>query len=317
MQTLLAYIDWTVRPEIFTAGPISPRWYGLLFAAGFLIGLFMVQKMFRAEKAPEAWLDKAFIYIVVGAVLGARLGHVFFYDWPYYSQHPGEILQIWKGGLASHGGAIGIIIALWFFSRFVSKKPILWMLDKVVVPTALAGCFIRLGNLMNSEIVGKVTNASWAFRFPRATQPEEKALWTDCESCTPPEGESECIETGQSLLQRVGSRVEEIAQCIPNMEDVPARHPVQLYESLSYLAIFAILYFVYWKTGFRNKLGFLFGLFLVLIFGVRILMEQFKVSQGGFETSLGNVLTTGQWLSIPFVLIGLYFVFRPVKRTNR
>ncbi len=316
MLWLFSYVNWTVNPEIFTIGPLSPRWYGLLFAAGFLIGLFMVQRMFRAEKAPEAWLDKAFIYIVVGGVLGARLGHVFFYDWGYYSQHPGEILQIWKGGLASHGGAIGIIIALWLFSRFVSKRSILWMLDKVVVPTALAGCFIRLGNLMNSEIVGKVADVSWAFRFPKATQAEEKALWTNCEGCEGANGDP-CIETGQGLLQRVGDQVQEIAQCIPDIAQVPPRHPVQLYESVSYLMIFAILYLVYWRTDMKDKPGFLFGLFLVLIFGVRILMEQFKVSQGGFESAFGNVLTTGQWLSIPFVLIGLFFVLRPVPAKTK
>ncbi|MCI5082117.1 MAG: prolipoprotein diacylglyceryl transferase, partial [Saprospiraceae bacterium] len=165
MQTLLAYINWDVNPEIFTIGPVTPRWYGLLFATGFLIGLYIVRKMFEEEKVPESWLDKAFIYVVVGTVVGARLGHVFFYDWDYYSEHLAEIPMIWKGGLASHGGAIAIIIALWIFSKRVSKKSILWILDKVVVPTALAGCFIRLGNLMNSEIYGIPTDVSWAFIF--------------------------------------------------------------------------------------------------------------------------------------------------------
>ncbi|MEY4107075.1 MAG: hypothetical protein RL181_1417, partial [Bacteroidota bacterium] len=147
---ILHYITWNASPEILSLGPITLRWYGLLFASGFLIGLFMVRKMFLAEKAPEEWLDTAFVYIVVGAVLGARLGHVFFYDWDYYRDNLAEIPKIWRGGLASHGGAIGVILALWLFSRYVSKRPILWMLDKVVVPTALAAGLIRLGNLMNS-----------------------------------------------------------------------------------------------------------------------------------------------------------------------
>lgn len=153
MQTVLAYINWNVSPEIVSIGPITLRWYGLLFATGFLTGLYIVRKMFEEEKAPEEWLDKAFIYIVLGTVLGARLGHVFFYDWDYYSNNLSEIPMVWKGGLASHGGAIAIIISLWLFSKYVSKKSILWILDKVVVPTALAACFIRLGNLMNSEIL--------------------------------------------------------------------------------------------------------------------------------------------------------------------
>ena len=162
---VLQYITWTASPEILSLGPITLRWYGLLFASGFLIGLFIVRKMFLAERAPEEWLDSAFVYIVSGAVLGARLGHVFFYDWAYYREHLSEIPKIWHGGLASHGGAIGIILALWIFSVRISKKSILWILDKVVVPTALAACFIRLGNLMNSEILGKPTDVAWAFRF--------------------------------------------------------------------------------------------------------------------------------------------------------
>ncbi len=269
MQTLFAYITWDASPEIVSIGPLTFRWYGLLFAAGFLIGLYMVRRMFKEEKAPDAWLDKAFIYIVVGAVLGARLGHVFFYDWEYYSKNLAEIPMVWRGGLASHGGAIGVILALWIYSRTVTKKSILWILDKVVVPTALAACFIRLGNLMNSEILGKPADVPWAFIFVRE-------------------------------------------------DDVP-RHPVQLYESLSYLAIFFILYYVYWKTDKRHKPGYVFGLFLALLFGVRIIWEYFKESQGGFESALGDIMSTGQLLSVPFVLIGLYFMFRktPDNSTNK
>lgn len=269
---LLAYITWEASPEIVKIGPITLRWYGLLFASGFLIGLLMVQRMFRAENAPEEWLDKGFIYIVLGAVIGARLGHVIFYEWGYYSQHLGEIIMIWKGGLASHGGAIGIIIAIWLYSRRVTKKPMLWMLDKVVVPTALAGCFIRLGNLMNSEIIGKPTEAAWGFLF-------KNAYFTQAE-----------IEQG--------------------LHEVP-RHPVQLYESITYLISFAILYWVYWKTDKRKKRGYVFGLFLVLIWGFRFVMEYYKKNQGGFESAFNHVLTTGQLLSIPFVIAGLYFMFRP------
>jgi phosphatidylglycerol---prolipoprotein diacylglyceryl transferase len=165
MQTLLNYITWDVSPDIVHLGPIVLRWYGLLFAAGFLIGLYIVRRMFLEEKAPEKWLDQAFVYVVIGAVVGARLGHVFFYDWGYYAEHPAEIIMVWRGGLASHGGAIGIIIALWIYSKVVTGKSILWILDKVVVPTALAGCFIRLGNLMNSEIVGLPANVPWASLF--------------------------------------------------------------------------------------------------------------------------------------------------------
>lgn len=264
---LLNYIHWNASPEIVSIGPITLRWYGLLFASGFLLGLFIVRRMFQEEKAPEEWLDKAFVYVVVGAVLGARLGHVFFYDWAYYSQHLIEIPQVWKGGLASHGGAIGVILCLWIFSVRVSKKSVLWILDKVAVPTALAGCFIRLGNLMNSEILGNPTTVSWGFVFER-------------------------VDGADGL----------------------ARHPVQLYESISYLISFIVLYNIYWRTEKRHKLGYMFGLFMIFIWGIRFVMEFFKSSQGGFETAFNNVLSTGQLLSIPFILIGVYFVFRPARQ---
>ena len=274
METLLAYITWDVSPEIIKIGPLTLRWYGLLFALGFLLGLYIVRAMFRAEKEPEEWLDQIFIYMVVGAVVGARLGHVFFYDWEYYSQHLSDIPAVWKGGLASHGGAIGIIIALWIFSARTAKRSVLWILDRVVVPTALAGCFIRLANLMNSEIVGTPSDAPWAFLFVRAYPPE--------------------------------------------LAD-EARHPVQLYESISYLLTFFLLYWAYWKTSAKEKLGRMFGLFLVLVLGViRFGLEYFKTSQGGFETEFGDALSTGQLLSIPFFLVGLYFIFRPGKgKPNR
>ncbi len=265
MQTLLAYINWNASPDIISIGFLTLKWYGLFFASGFLLGLFMVKRMFAVENAPEEWLDKAFIYIVLGAVLGARFGHVFFYDWDYYSQHLSEIPMIWRGGLASHGGAIGVLIALWLFSRNVSRQSMLWILDKVVVPTALAAAFIRMGNMMNSEILGKPADVAWAFVFLK-------------------------------------------------VDDVP-RHPVQLYESITYLISFAVLYQVYWKTDFRFYPGKIFGLFLIFIFGSRILWEQFKDSLGGFEESLG-LLSTGQWLSIPFVLTGLYFVFRNTEKVG-
>ena len=265
MQTLLAHIDWYATPEIFTIGGFSLRWYGLLFASAFLFGLFIVRRMFAAEKAPEEWLDKVFMYMVIGTVIGARLGHVFFYDWDYYSQHPIDIIKVWEGGLASHGGALGIIIALWFFSKYTAKRSILWILDRVVVPTALGGFFIRMGNLMNSEIVGNPSDVSWAFIFHNAS---------------------------------------------PAIERVP-RHPVQLYEALCYLVSFAILYYIYWRTDKKDKSGFIFGAFMMLIWGVRFWLEYYKNSQGGMEEYVNNALSTGQLLSIPFFLVGAYFVFRP------
>ncbi len=166
---LFNFITWSPDPEIFSLGPLSVRYYGLFFALGFLLGYYLLERMFKREGIPEAWLDKIFIYVVVATIVGARLGHVFFYGWDYYSSHPGEILAVWHGGLASHGGAIGIVIAIIIFSKRVSKKSPIWALDRLVVTVALAGAFIRLGNLMNSEIVGQVTDLPWGFRFLRAS----------------------------------------------------------------------------------------------------------------------------------------------------
>lgn len=164
---LLEFVSWNADPILFSLGPISVRWYGLAFAVGFLAGYNIVAKMFKHEGAPERWLGILLMYLVVGTIVGARLGHVFFYEWDYYSQHPGEILQIWNGGLASHGGTIANIIGLFLFSWFVSKKPASWTFDKIVVAVALVAGLIRLGNLMNSEIYGGPTTLPWGFIFVR------------------------------------------------------------------------------------------------------------------------------------------------------
>lgn len=257
---ILSYITWDVSPEIFSIGPLTLRWYGLLFASGFLIGYYIVKQMFLVEKEPEEWLESIFIAMVVGTVVGARLGHVFFYEWDHYAQNLIEIPMVWKGGLASHGGAIGVLIGLWYFSKFISKRSLLWVLDRVVVPSALVGAFIRLGNLMNSEIYGIPSDAPWAFLFVQN----------------------------------------------PLIKDTPV-HPVQLYEALSYLAIFILLMWMYWRTDAKKKQGYIFGVFFVLLWTARFTLEFYKSSQGGLEDSLG-LLSTGQWLTIPFFLVGLYFL---------
>lgn len=165
---LLTFITWTADPIIFSFGPVAIRWYSLAFAIGFIIGYNIVARMFRHEGAPEKWLMTLLAYTLIATIVGARLGHVFFYEWGYYSQHPAEIFKIWEGGLASHGGTIAIIISLFLFSWFVSHKPASWVFDKIVIPIALVGGLIRLGNLMNSEIYGGYTDLPWGFIFTRA-----------------------------------------------------------------------------------------------------------------------------------------------------
>ncbi len=260
---ILAFIHWNVSPEIFSIGSLHVRWYGLMFAIGFLFGYQHVEKMFKHESLELKWLESLFIYIVVATVLGARLGHVLFYGWDYYSQHPIEILYIWQGGLASHGGTLGILIALIIWSKRISKRNVLWVLDRVVVPTALVAALIRFGNLMNSEIYGHQTDLPWGFIFER------------------------------------------------NHETV-AKHPTQIYESLSYLLTFGVMLYMYWKTKAKDYQGLIFGVFITMIFGARFFIEFIKEEQEAFEKSMA--LNMGQLLSIPFVLAGVILVVLAIKK---
>ncbi len=260
---LFNYIHWSVNPEIFHLGPFSVRYYGLFFAVSFLLGYQLMEKMFKWEKLPLPWLEKLFMYVILGTVIGARLGHVIFYGWDYYSQHPGEILKVWHGGLASHGGAIGIFIAIWIYSKKITKKSSVWILDRLVVPVALAAFFIRMGNLMNSEIYGHATTLPWGFIFE-------------------------------------------------NNGETVAKHPTQIYEALSYLALFGILMYMYWKTNVRKFEGVIVGVFFIGTFLSRFLIEFVKENQEQFEE--GMLINMGQILSIPFILIGIYLVYRGLQK---
>ncbi|MCF0190936.1 MAG: prolipoprotein diacylglyceryl transferase [Marinilabiliaceae bacterium] len=169
---MLGYIDWNVDPVIFNIGAFGLRYYSLFFAIAFWLGYMIVEKMFQNEGVPEEWCDKIFIYTFIATIVGARLGHVFFYAWDYYSQHPIDIFKVWEGGLASHGGTIGLMIALYIYHKRVSKRTYLWVVDHLTLPVGLAAFFIRMGNLFNSEIYGKPTDVSWAFRFLRLSPDE-------------------------------------------------------------------------------------------------------------------------------------------------
>lgn len=162
----LQIIPWNVDPEIFRIGNFAVRWYGLLFASGFVIGYYIMKRIFKNEGFGDATLDRLTVYVAIGTIVGARLGHCLFYEPAYYLARPLEILKIWHGGLASHGAAIGIPLALWLFAR-KERKPFIWAIDRVVIVVALAGVLIRLGNLMNSEIYGVETTLPWGFVFLR------------------------------------------------------------------------------------------------------------------------------------------------------
>jgi prolipoprotein diacylglyceryl transferase len=271
---MLLQIDWNPSPILFKLGPVAIRYYSLMFVLAFMLGLYLMKKIFINEKISLEKLDSLFIYVVISTLIGARIGHFLFYDPQFLIEKPLEVLLPFRfspkfeftgfAGLASHGAAIGVIFAMYLFSKKVLKKPILFILDRIVVPVAIGAMFVRLGNLMNSEIIGKPTNTDFGFVF-----------------------------------KRLG-------------EDFP-RHPAQLYEAVSYLLIFAILWFAYWKTDKKQKLGYIFGLFFVLLWSVRFVIEFFKEAQveGREDWILG--FNTGQILSIPLILVGLYFMFRKTK----
>lgn len=272
---MLNFITWTVNPNLIDSF-VTVRWYGLAFAIGFWIGYEIMWRIFRHEGAPEKWLSSLFIYVVVATIVGARLGHVFFYDWSYYSQHLGEIFKIWEGGLASHGGTIGIIIAILMYSRFVTHRSPLWTFDRLVIPIGLVGAMIRLGNLMNHEIYGDSTDLPWGFCFI--------------------------------------ANVNRWMQGAEPVFTVPS-HPTQIYEALCYLALFGLLMWMYWKHNAQRRPGLIFGIFLTVLFSARFLIEYIKNVQETWEISLRQScgMDMGQILSIPFIIIGIALIIYAMK----
>lgn len=280
---MILAIDWTMSPEIIP-GYKTPNLYGILFVTGLVLGYFVVKRMFKKEGIKDEVLDKLVMYMVIGTIVGARLGHVLFYG-PYYDEiidgrlvegyfsHPLDIFKVWQGGLASHGAAIAILIGLYIFSRYTVKKPFLWILDRISAPVAIGGVFIRLGNLVNHEIVGHPTDIPWAFKFQNYWNSSIKAF------------------------------------------DATPRHPAQLYESICYLIAFGILMFLFWRRDAWKKPGFVFGTFLILIFGARLIIEFFKVGQTARDEIL--FLNTGQFLSIPFIIVGIVLILRSISNKTK
>lgn len=275
MLTHFLYINWNINPEIFRIGGFALRYYSVLFGIAFLLGYLLMKRMFQKEGLDEQTINPLLIYIVVGTIIGARLRQVFFYEFDYYKHHLLEVVfpfRIsskgfeWTGyqGLASHGGAIGILIALVLYCRKY-RQDFLRTIDKLVIVVALAGFLIRTGNLFNSEIIGKPTDVPWAFIFEKV--------------------------------------------------DFIPRHPSQLYEAIVYLLIFFVLWKLYQTKDLQLKKGFLFGLFLVLVFSARFLIEFTKKNQEAFENTLP--INMGQILSLPFIIVGAFLIFRRERTKER
>ncbi|WP_431159387.1 prolipoprotein diacylglyceryl transferase [Winogradskyella poriferorum] len=262
-------IDWDPI-KYLDLGFFKLHFYSVMWIVAFILGFYIMKRIYKHENQSEESLDSLFIYSVVGIMLGARLGHVIFYQSELITEDFFSIFLPFKfkggfeftgfQGLASHGAAIAMIISMCLYNKKILKKSVLWILDRVVIPVALGAVFVRLGNFINSEIIGKFTNNDFGVVFKQL-------------------GESE------------------------------PRHPAQLYEAFCYIFVFIALYYFYWKSKKSEQQGFLFGLFLVLLWTIRFFVEYVKVSQGGIEEYFGDALSTGQLLSIPFILIGLYFMF--------
>ena len=297
----LLKFDWNPVAGINIADFYTLHFYSLMWVIAFILGWYIMKRIFTKEDVPLDYLDPLFIYTVLATMLGARLGHVLFYQSELISEDFFSIFLPFKfkggfeftgfQGLASHGAAIGIIIGMYLYRRKYKYKSVLWILDRIVIPVASGAVFIRMGNFINSEIIGKVTDSAFGVRFIQDQYYK-----------------SEIVQrTGINDVQKAYNAVTNNPQFKNLLEAVPYRHPSQLYESFCYIFVFLILGYFYSKTSKRNQTGFLFGLFLVLLWTIRFFVEFTKEPQ---NIERGDwFLNTGQWLSIPFVLIGLYFMF--------
>jgi len=254
---------WDIDPVLLSIGPLTIHWYGALFASSIFAGLYYMKWIFKQEKQNVEALDNLLVYVVIGIIVGARLGHCFFYDPQYYFANPLKILAIWEGGLASHGGGLGAIIGTYLYTRKATFS-LMWLLDRLAIATALFGIFVRSANFINAEILGKPSDAPWAIIFARI--------------------------------------------------DTIARHPAQLYEALAYAIIFVLLTLVYRATKVKRYQGMLLGLFLIMTFTARFIIEFFKQQQAAY--SIDGAINTGQILSIPFFLAGVLLVLWSVKASK-
>ena len=285
---ILNYITWNVDPVLFSIGNIHVRWYGLLWALGFFIGYFVMRRIYRREKMAADALDKLLFIMLIFTIVGARLGHCLFYEPDYYLSNPLKMLAVWEGGLASHGGAIGILLGLWIYVRRYNKSTkkkeekqhitFIWIMDRIVIPVCLVGALIRCGNVFNHEIYGTPTSLPWGFVFLRGAE----------QFCGTVDSYTACTAWD--------------APCPPS-EWLPC-HPTGLYEAFFCLVAMVILLWMYYKRDLGDRQpGLMFGTFLIIIFGSRIAIEFLKNVQVEFEKNM--TFDMGQWLSVPFVLIGI------------
>lgn len=356
MVSLLNFILWDQDPVLFRMGGFEARWYGLFFAMAFVIGQLIIARIFKAEGKTEKQVESLTLYMIVATVVGARLGHCLFYEPDYYLANPVEILKVWKGGLASHGATIGIILAMYLWAR-KEKTTWLWILDRIVIVVALGGAFIRLGNLMNSEIVGKPTDSPLAFVFAHAGReaieasapevvkglhfrkdPKAEGVFLNGGGAPRVHILAELEAPGADPIVLQGYAERQLPAALMSYdeahehfrpEDAPLnpklangtlevdlaavpRHPAQLYEALSCIVLFLLLYTTWSRRKGSLPDGRLFGAFVVVLFTLRFAYEFLKENQVAFEDTM--TFNLGQSLSIPLVMVGLYILSRSYRK---
>ena len=281
-------MDWNPNQVLLDLHFIQIRYYSLMFVIAFSLGFYITKKIFLAENKPLEKLDTLVIYVAIATLLGARLGHVFFYDWDYFKVHPLEIILPFRfspsfevtgfAGLASHGAAVGIIIAMLLYIRKYPDMKRSWVLDRIVIAITIGGPF-AVKFLQSGDF-----SAGEAMQL-----------------------------TGENTPQKAFEVIAHNPQFVEIYNQIPYRHPAQLYEAVGYFLLFWLLYYLYWKTNKKDQPYFIFGVFLITLWTIRFLVEYVKDSQGGIEDTLG-VFSTGQWLSIPFIVAGVFLLF--FKRNN-
>jgi len=299
----LLKFDWNPISGIdLIPGYFKLHFYSVMWILAFLIGWYIIKRIYTKEKVSLEYLDSLFIYMVLSTMIGARLGHVLFYQSELITQDFFSIFLPFRfnpkfeftgfQGLASHGAAIGIIIGMYLYRKKYNYKSLFWILDRIVIAVASGAVFIRIGNFINSEIIGKVTDSNFGVRFIQDYYYKSEAMRL----------------TGIKNVRKAYDAIANNPQFENLLEEVPYRHPAQLYESFCYIFVFLILWFVYYKTNLKDRSGFLFGLFLILLWTIRFFVEYVKEPQGEEYINWFG-FNTGQWLSIPFILLGLYFMF--------
>lgn len=292
-------------------GFFTLHYYSLLWVAAFGLGWYIMKRIFIREGESMEKLDKLFINTMVATMLGARLGHVIFYQPELFREDFFSVFLPFRfnpefkftgfTGLASHGAAIAVILAMIWYSKKIIHRPLLWVLDRVAIPVTSGGILIRIANFINSEILGSVTTKDMptAVKFIRGEDNLTEGIVTRI--------------TGEKDVNKAYDIIEHGNGFGVILDGIPYRHPAQLYEAFGYVFVFFIIYLMYWKTDARKKHGLIFGVFLVLLWSVRFGVEFVKQSQGGIEGE-NPILSTGQWLSIPFILVGFYLIFTAKNR---